>query len=177
MMKTVIFIGMTLLAAAGAFAEPVYYEGCGQLVQGFTCVQFWPIFANPPGGILVPAELGDYGPGDIVYITGEYDPDVVVVECGGSPMISNTIGECLPTGCCQGLKGNIDGDPDDLHDIGDLTTLIDHLFISRNPLPCPEEADFNSDGVVDIGDLTWYIRCLFYPIFECVFPPCPADSL
>jgi hypothetical protein len=33
-------------------------------------------------------------------------------------------------GCCIDLAGNVDGDPEDLIDLGDLTKLIDYLFIS-----------------------------------------------
>ncbi|RME25073.1 MAG: hypothetical protein D6800_07990 [Candidatus Zixiibacteriota bacterium] len=65
--------------------------------------------------------------------------------------------------CCHGASGNVNCDPDDVVDVGDLTQLIDHLFISFPPLCCPEEANINGDpdGTVDVGDLTVLIDHLF----------------
>jgi hypothetical protein len=40
-------------------------------------------------------------------------------------------------GCCVGITGNVDGDLSDIIDIGDLTALIDYLFITlAPPAPC-----------------------------------------
>jgi hypothetical protein len=65
--------------------------------------------------------------------------------------------------CCVGSTGNVDFDPMDGVDIADLTVLVDHLFISFQPLACPGEA--NIDGSVtqtpDIGDLTALVDHLF----------------
>lgn len=65
--------------------------------------------------------------------------------------------------CCIGSTGNVDYDPADGFDIADLTVLVDHLFISFQPLSCPAEA--NIDGSVtqtpDIGDLTALVDHLF----------------
>ncbi|MBU0984371.1 MAG: hypothetical protein KKA42_10910, partial [candidate division Zixibacteria bacterium] len=53
-------------------------------------------------------------------------------------------------------------------DVGDLTNLIDHLFINFTAICCPEEADISPaivgnppDGSVDVGDLTAMIDHLF----------------
>ncbi|HUV29898.1 MAG TPA: hypothetical protein VMY05_02220 [Acidobacteriota bacterium] len=67
-------------------------------------------------------------------------------------------------GCCIGMTGNIDGDPEEIIDIGDLTALISYLFIPPNEAPgCTEEANVDGDeeGIVDIGDLTALIDYLF----------------
>ncbi|UCC43378.1 MAG: CRTAC1 family protein [Candidatus Zixiibacteriota bacterium] len=63
--------------------------------------------------------------------------------------------------CCQGVTGNVDYDPDNLVDIGDLTRLIDYLFISYNEPVCLAEANTDGEGTVDIGDLTALIDFLF----------------
>ncbi|UCC45254.1 MAG: right-handed parallel beta-helix repeat-containing protein [Candidatus Zixiibacteriota bacterium] len=65
--------------------------------------------------------------------------------------------------CCFGISGNVDCDPGSVVDIGDLTRLIDYLFISFDPICCPEEANIDGDtaGMVDIGDLTALIDYLF----------------
>ncbi len=68
-----------------------------------------------------------------------------------------------PGGCCQGTTGNIDGDPEDLVDLSDLTKLIDYLFISFAEPSCLAEANTDGDpeGLVDLGDLTKLIDSLF----------------
>jgi hypothetical protein len=69
-------------------------------------------------------------------------------------------------GCCEGLTGNVDGDPDGLVDIGDLTALIAYLYIPPNPVPtCLGEANIDGDAncLVDIGDLTALIAYLYIP--------------
>ncbi|RME25144.1 MAG: hypothetical protein D6800_07920, partial [Candidatus Zixiibacteriota bacterium] len=65
--------------------------------------------------------------------------------------------------CCLGTTGNINCDPDDITDVSDLTTLINHLFVSFTPLCCQEEANIDGDpvGTVDIADLTALIDHLF----------------
>jgi uncharacterized protein (TIGR02145 family) len=67
-------------------------------------------------------------------------------------------------GCCTSVgRGNVDGSPDGLVTMGDLTVLIDHLFISLTPLTCPEagNVDLSSDNLVTMGDLTVLIDHLF----------------
>jgi hypothetical protein len=70
---------------------------------------------------------------------------------------------CLESGCCVGLAGNVDASPDEIVDIGDLTALIDYLFITFTVPECMEEAnvDGRPDGIVDIGDLAALIDYLF----------------
>jgi dipeptidyl aminopeptidase/acylaminoacyl peptidase len=65
--------------------------------------------------------------------------------------------------CCVGLTGNVDDDPADVVDLGDLTNLIDFLFISFVEPDCMTEANVDGDmtGLVDLGDLTALIDYLF----------------
>ncbi len=75
-----------------------------------------------------------------------------------------------PASCCIGTTGNVDCDPLDGVDIGDLTTLIDNLFITFTPLCCEAEANCDGAGGVDIGDLTALIDNLFItftPLAAC----------
>ncbi len=64
-------------------------------------------------------------------------------------------------GCCVGMTGNVDDDAENIVDIGDLTALIDYLFISYTVPVCFEEANCDGEGTVDIGDLTALIDYLF----------------
>ncbi|MBD3257505.1 glucose dehydrogenase [candidate division GN15 bacterium] len=99
-----------------------------------------------------------YSDGDIFKLV----PDGVPSQCGVEP-------------CCSGPSvGNVDGSPDDAVTLGDLTVLIDHLFISLAPLDCPEEGntDESPGGEVTLGDLTVLIDHLFISLDP--LPACPA---
>ncbi len=76
--------------------------------------------------------------------------------------------------CCTGPSvGNVDGSADNFVTMGDLTVLIDHLFISLAPLDCVAEGnvDLSTDGFVTMGDLTVLIDHLFISLNP--LPPCP----
>jgi hypothetical protein len=77
-----------------------------------------------------------------------------------------TDGEIVSLSCCVGGSGNVDGDPGELIDIGDLTAIISYLYIPPNTEPeCLAEANIDGDleGLVDIGDLTAMISYLYIP--------------
>jgi choice-of-anchor B domain-containing protein len=76
--------------------------------------------------------------------------------------------------CCEDVVGNVDQSPEGIVDIGDVTALIEHLFISMLPLPCKPEAnvDGSLDGVIDVGDLTVLIQTLFINV-GTPFRDCP----
>jgi hypothetical protein len=66
--------------------------------------------------------------------------------------------------CCEGITGNVDGDPEDVVDIGDLTALISYLYIPPNSAPnCLAEANMDGDAqsLIDIGDLTSLVDYLY----------------
>ena len=75
--------------------------------------------------------------------------------------------------CCADITGNVNCDTGEIIDIGDLTRIIDYLFISYELICCPVEANVNGDpgGIVDIGDLTALIDYLFISYTSPV--PCP----
>jgi subtilisin family serine protease len=65
--------------------------------------------------------------------------------------------------CCVVNRGNVDNDPSQSVDIGDLTEMVDRMFTSLLPYRCHEEAnvDGSSDGIVDISDLTYMVNFLY----------------
>ena len=72
--------------------------------------------------------------------------------------------------CCVGSRGNIDCDPGNQTSLGDLTFMIDHLFVSMGPLCCPEAANLDAYPGVSLGDLTKLIDHLFVsmsPLGSC----------
>jgi len=75
-------------------------------------------------------------------------------------------------GCCVGYTGNANCSEDEVPDISDITRLIDYLYISNDPLCCPEEADANgTGGEPDISDITKLIDHLY--ISQLQLPDCP----
>jgi uncharacterized protein (TIGR02145 family) len=83
--------------------------------------------------------------------------------------------------CCLGIRGNVDGDVEELVNIADMTYLIAYLFSGGAAPPCFEEGDVNADGLVNIADMTYLIAYLFSggpapeecPGVDC--PPTVAD--
>ena len=79
-------------------------------------------------------------------------------------------------GCCVGLRGNVDMDSMDVVSLGDLTVMIDRLFVSFADLECWEEANLDASqpegpASVSLGDLTVLIDILFVTFADPL--PCP----
>ncbi|MEE8576384.1 MAG: VCBS repeat-containing protein, partial [candidate division Zixibacteria bacterium] len=57
------------------------------------------------------------------------------------------------TNCCTGIRGNADGDPNNVIDTFDVAVIRDYLFYS-GPLPdCALEGDVDGDSDIDLFDL------------------------
>ena len=70
-------------------------------------------------------------------------------------------GQVAVSGCCVGIRGNIDGDVNNTIDIGDLVYFVEYSF-SGGPAPvCMDEADVNGDGSIDVGDLVYLVEYSF----------------
>jgi hypothetical protein len=78
-------------------------------------------------------------------------------------------------GCCVGYTGNADCSGAEEPDIADITTLIDHLYLSHKALCCLEEADVDASGKPglepDISDITRLIDYLY--LTHTPLPQCP----
>ena len=67
-----------------------------------------------------------------------------------------------PAGCCQGNRGDMNGDDNASSDILDLTYIVDLIFRGGSDISCPEEGDINGDGVSgNILDLTFVVDIIF----------------
>ena len=132
---------------------------------------------NPAG------DRTDPGVGGATYV----DTDVVTGECYQYILVTeSTSGDYSPaseiidvdlTSCCHGKVGDVNGIGGDDPTIGDVSLLIDHLFISGIALECIEEADINQSGganpILDdlsIGDVSLLIDHLFINFVE--IPDC-----
>jgi len=113
---------------------------------------------TPPGGVWRWLTAG----GDDVYPQWYSSPqcwEIYLMPCrplfpGNVLLRPDCVGDCL--------QGPVD--------VGDLTNLIDHLFISSTPLCNASDADINFDWSVDIADLTNLIDHLyisFAPLESC----------
>ncbi len=81
-------------------------------------------------------------------------------------------------GCCQGVVGDVNGEGGDEPTIGDISLLIEHLFLSGIELECYPEADVNQSGWlapdsddITIGDISTLIDHLFIdgqPLLPCM---------
>lgn len=100
---------------------------------------------------------------------------------GGSsyPDTSLTFAAYISRICCQGRVGDVNGQGGDEPTIGDVSVLIDHLFISNPPLQCYQEADVNQSGGpnphpddITIGDISVLIDYLFITGQSLGLPNC-----
>jgi len=76
-------------------------------------------------------------------------------------------------GCCEGLRGNVDGDPLDAITITDLTVLVNSLFVTFEEPSCFDEADLNGDRTLGLSDLTLLVNYLFVDLV----PPAACPSV
>lgn len=67
--------------------------------------------------------------------------------------------------CCSGMRGNVNGDPDDNVLVNDLTYLVSYLFENGPPPACITESNvdgiFGPAGPVDVSDLSYLVAYLF----------------
>ena len=67
------------------------------------------------------------------------------------------------TSCCTGIRGNLDGEPDELIDISDLVYMVDFMFNGGPAADCFEESDVDGNGSepIDVADLVYLVDYMF----------------
>ena len=116
--------------------------------------------ASPGWGFLWVAPVTDSGP--VTFYVAGNAANGNLFNTGDFIYTTNkSIPPTPPEPCCAGTVGNVDCDPVESVDIGDLTVLVDHLFITFTPLCCPDEGNVDLAPGVDIGDLTTLVDHLF----------------
>jgi|GEM_PF-467624 len=100
---------------------------------------------------------------------------------GAEEILDDTIDQdCdgIDNSCCEGIVGDVNQAGGDTPTISDVSTLVDHLFISGKPLKCAQEADVNQSGGryptpddITISDISALIDLLFIdgtPLSDCL---------
>jgi len=64
------------------------------------------------------------------------------------------------TCCILPIRGDVNYDG--AVNVADLTYLVDYLFFSGQPPPCPPEADVDGSGAINVADLTYLVEFLFF---------------
>jgi hypothetical protein len=109
------------------------------------------------GNLSVDPQFVDTAGGDFTYQAGS----PMLAENNGCAMLMGAPGYVMPTGCCNGIRGNINGDALEEIDISDVTYLVTYMFRGGGAPTCEEEADLNGDSSVDIADLTTLVSYSF----------------
>ncbi|MEW5993913.1 MAG: hypothetical protein AB1744_05910 [Candidatus Zixiibacteriota bacterium] len=78
------------------------------------------------------------------------------------------------TVCCVGIRGNVDGQPDDQINVADITYLVAYLFQGGAAPPCQEEGnvDGGADEQINVADLTYLVAYVFQG--GALPPACPT---
>lgn len=117
---------------------------------------------------------GGKGADKALYVHEEDDLETVILgHWYGSTSAAEFYAVKLDTwssSCCHPPTVG-DVNQDDIVDITDIQVMVDHQFLSLDPLICVDEGDINADAGVDITDLQIMIDYQFISLTD--FPPCP----
>ncbi len=166
---------IVVLAAPSTSAES--FEGCGTFFRGVECV----LFQADDGHVLLTGT--DHLPSpDRFYLTGTVWSCMSICMQGNECLTVETIGPCPDPTCCVGKVGDINGNGGDIPTIGDLSALIEALFVVNDvtTLSCLAEADLNRSGGaaplpgdISVGDVVSLIDYLFITGSGLGLPDCP----
>ena len=87
--------------------------------------------------------------------------------CDGYEYYRNQVVDSFFTACCGwytgGFTGNIDCNPDGKMNLADITELIDHVYLSKDPLCCEENGNVDGDveGKINLADITALIDHIY----------------
>ena len=141
------------------------YPGQEELPYGVELDNIAMDWANPQPGWLFRDSQGDYPP------TFHGVPSTSTSEPSAPARLFHIVHREREQ-CCVGKVGDVNANGVEEPTIGDVTMLIDHLFVTQTGLFCAEEADINgSGGDITIGDVSALIDHLF--LNRQPLPDCP----
>lgn len=98
-------------------------------------------------------------------------PNPIVIQPVGSKMplflsscltyTPGSVDGAVSLSCCNGITGDIDGSPDQLMTILDVTFLVDYLFREGAEPECLDEANVDGEMGIDVLDITYLVAFLF----------------
>jgi hypothetical protein len=151
------FVGTDLTTLEACVTTTCYVDGDGDSYGD----------VNDPGQITLGANCG------VGWSANNMDCDdaLASVYTGAPELLDDGIDQdCdgYDATCCAGTVGDANNDGSADPTIGDISALIDHLFITANPLTCYPEADANQSGGltptsddITIADISALIDFLF----------------
>lgn len=108
-----------------------------------------------------PAAVGQEAVLDLGGYDASHQPRFVSDKLDYTPEVRDGI--VSYASCCVGIRGNIDGDSEELINISDLLYLVSYMFDSGPEPPCMKEA--NTDGdifeEISIDDLVYLVNYMF----------------
>lgn len=131
------------LVASNGISSPDLPAGEGVIMS---------LYFSVPGGATGDSNLVTFTPfngkeAKFAHQCIEYSPD--------------TLSATITIGCCNGIRGNVDGDVGEQIDIADLVAFVDFSF-GGGPAPaCIEEADVDASSGTDIGDIVYLVTYMF----------------
>jgi hypothetical protein len=160
-------------SSADAYSSMIYYSRWSHSTQ------FW---SEPLLVSTLPENTDNHMPNTVMQVSplSDYIPIFWYSHrgAGDEEVYFNRIQLDPPGPCCQGRTGNVNGVGGEEPTVGDITTLIDHMFVNNPPLACYAEADCNGSGGSDpsaeditIGDISALIDYLF--VSGAVLSECP----
>ena len=117
----------------------------------------------------------------------DQDTDSIPDDCDNCPTVSNpgqedNDGILEGNACCcgafaDGSLGNANCDTFGKFTLSDISTLIDHVYISKSPLCCPANGnvDGSGDGKITLSDITRLIDHVY--ISKDPTPACPVGGV
>ncbi len=72
-----------------------------------------------------------------------------------------SVSSAVVVDCCQGIRGNVNGDENDTMDISDLVYFVDFMFKAGAAPICFDEADIDASGELDISDIVSFVDYMF----------------
>jgi hypothetical protein len=176
---------MTTGNISAGYCHELTYQLCGMTCMGPPTYEILPPYNNGEyGSVNAQTGLWTWSRGTVQ--PGAYQIQFRLndgVDYAPEPFTLNVLVTTNGCDCCAGKVGDANGSGDDLPTIGDINAMIDHLFISEQPLACYPEADANGSGGVyphasdiTIGDINLLIDYLFITGPEAFgpLPDCPV---
>lgn len=127
---------------------PDLEPGAGPLLK-----VYYHVVGSPSVGQTVDVSFSGYGT--------QYQPEFCGDMAEYAPVCAD--GQIGYFGCCVGITGNINNDPEQIIDISDLVYLVNYMFNDGPEPPCMPEASVDGDifQTIDIGDLVYLVTYMF----------------